>query len=101
MAIETSNVLELSSMAPRVSEFRRFTRVFFKRWVVVLGLAILLLVFIAAVFAPWIAPYDPYKIATGAALEQPSAKHWLRRRRGRRVALPGAEGRQFDRGVGV
>jgi peptide/nickel transport system permease protein len=77
MAVEASSALELSSMAPRVSELRRFTRVFFKRWVVVLGLAILLLVFIAAIFAPWIAPYDPYKIATGASLEQPSAKHWL------------------------
>jgi peptide/nickel transport system permease protein len=77
MAIETSNTATLSEIAPRVSEIRRFTRVFFKRWVVVVGLAILLLVFIAAIFAPWIAPYDPYKIATGAALEQPSAKHWL------------------------
>jgi peptide/nickel transport system permease protein len=77
MAIETSNTATLMEITPRVSEFRRFTRVFFKRWVVVLGLAILLLVFIAAIFSPWMAPYDPYKIATGTALEQPSAKHWL------------------------
>ncbi len=77
MTVETSNALPIMEIAPRVSEVRRFTRVFFKRWVVVLGLVILLLVFIAAIFAPWIAPYDPYKIATGGALEQPSAKHWL------------------------
>src|SRR5512136_1083716 len=77
MAIETSNTATIMEIAPRVSEVRRFTRVFFKRWVVLIGLFILLLVFIAAIFAPWIAPYDPYKIATGGALEQPSAKHWL------------------------
>jgi peptide/nickel transport system permease protein len=77
MSIETSDVTTISEIAPRVSEFNRFTRVFFKRWVVVLGLVILLLVFVAAIFAAWIAPYDPYKIATGKALEQPSAKHWL------------------------
>jgi ABC-type dipeptide/oligopeptide/nickel transport system permease subunit len=77
MAIETSNATTLIEIAPRVSELRRFLRVFFRRWVVILGLAILLLVFIAAIFASWIAPYDPYEIATGAALEQPSVKHWL------------------------
>jgi ABC-type dipeptide/oligopeptide/nickel transport system permease subunit len=77
MAIETSDATTIMEIAPRVSEFRRFTRVFFKRWVVVVGLTILLLVVIAAIFAPWIAPYDPYKIATGTSLEQPSAKHWL------------------------
>ncbi|MGD0795685.1 MAG: ABC transporter permease [Dehalococcoidales bacterium] len=77
MAIETSDATTIMEIAPRVSEFRRFTRVFFKRWVVVVGLTILLLVVIAAIFAPWIAPYDPYKIATGRSLEQPSAKHWL------------------------
>ena len=77
MTVETSNALPIMEIAPRVSEFQRFTRVFFKRWVVVLGLVILLLVFIAAIFAPWIAPYDPYKIATGKALEQPSVRHWL------------------------
>ncbi|HTY81434.1 MAG TPA: ABC transporter permease [Dehalococcoidales bacterium] len=77
MAVQTSQALAVSEIAPRTNELRRFTRVFFKRWVVALGLVILLLVFIAAIFAPWIAPYDPYKIATGGALEQPSAKHWL------------------------
>jgi peptide/nickel transport system permease protein len=77
MAVETSRALPLSEMEPRSNELKRFTRVFLKRWVVALGLFILLVVFIAAIFAPWIAPYDPYKIATGKALEQPSAKHWL------------------------
>jgi peptide/nickel transport system permease protein len=77
MAIERNDAATLMEIGPQVSELHRFMRVFLKRWVVVLGLAILLLVFAAAIFAPWIAPYDPYKIATGTALEQPGAKHWL------------------------
>lgn len=78
MTIESSNVMAIpAEIAPRVSETYRFVRVFFKRWVVIVGLVVLLLVFIAAIFAPLLAPYDPYKIATGASLELPSAKHWL------------------------
>jgi peptide/nickel transport system permease protein len=77
MAIEMSNVTTLPKLPPRVSEIRRFTRVFLKRWVVIVGLIILLAVFFTAIFAPLLAPYDPYKIATGKSLEQPSSKHWL------------------------
>jgi peptide/nickel transport system permease protein len=77
MAIQTGNAMELPGIAPRVSEFKRFRRVFLKRWVVVLGLVILFLVVITAIFAPFIAPYSPYQIATGGSLETPSAKHWL------------------------
>jgi peptide/nickel transport system permease protein len=77
MTVEASNTIEFQEIAPRVSEMRRFIRVFLKRWVVVLGLVILLLVIITAIFAPFLAPYDPYQIATGGSLEQPSSQHWL------------------------
>jgi peptide/nickel transport system permease protein len=77
MAVESSDAATFQEIAPRISEARRFIRVFFKRWVVVLGLVILLLVVIAAIFAPFLAPYDPYQIATGGSLEQPSDQHWL------------------------
>lgn len=77
MAIETSIVMESLEIAPRVSEVRRFARVFFKRWVVILGLVILLAVLITAIFAPLLAPYDPYEIATGMSLETPSSQHLL------------------------
>ncbi len=77
MAVESSDTITFQEMAPRVSEMRRFARVFLKRWVVVVGLGILFLVLITAIFAPFIAPYDPYKIATGTSLEPPGAKHWL------------------------
>lgn len=77
MTAEGSQAMEYSEIAPRVSEFRRFLKVFLKRWMVVIGLVILFLVVICAIFAAWIAPYDPYKIGTGGSLEQPSAEHWL------------------------
>ncbi len=61
----------------RVSELRRFFKVFFNRWVVVLGMFIILLFMIAAIFAPWVAPYDPDKIDLNNALLQPSKAHLL------------------------
>ena len=61
----------------RVSEWRRFRRVFFARGAVILGLAILIVLFIVAIFAPLLAPYDPYTPDHTAMLAQPSAEHWL------------------------
>jgi ABC-type dipeptide/oligopeptide/nickel transport system permease subunit len=60
-----------------VSELRRFLKVFFSRWVVVLGMVIILFFVIAAVFAPWLAPYNPDKIDMNNALLQPSKDHLL------------------------
>jgi peptide/nickel transport system permease protein len=60
-----------------ISELRRFLKVFFSRWVVVLGMVIILFFVIAAVFAPWLAPYNPDKIDMNNALLQPSKDHLL------------------------
>jgi len=68
---------DLAEAPPRVSEFRRFTRVFFGRGVVIFGMVIILLFLIAAAFAPFIAPYDPYQQNLEIALQQPSAAHLL------------------------
>jgi ABC-type dipeptide/oligopeptide/nickel transport system permease subunit len=46
--------------APAVSGFKRFTRVFFSRNIVVFGLVVILVLIFSAVFAEWISPYDPY-----------------------------------------
>jgi peptide/nickel transport system permease protein len=62
---------------PRVSEFKRFRRVFFGRWVVILGMLIVLLLIIAAIFAPWLAPYNPIKSSMTESLQQPSRQHLL------------------------
>jgi peptide/nickel transport system permease protein len=61
----------------RVSEWRRFRRVFLSRGVVIFGLVVLVIVFITAIFAEWLAPYDPYKVGTAPALLRPSWEHWL------------------------
>ncbi len=63
--------MEFLELPPRVSEWRRFRRVFLSRGVVVFGLIILVLLVFTAAFAAWLAPYDPYKPAVGRALQQP------------------------------
>ncbi len=41
------------------------------------GLFIIILMAVAAMFAPWVAPYDPLAINYAAMLAAPSAEHWL------------------------
>jgi ABC-type dipeptide/oligopeptide/nickel transport system permease subunit len=62
---------------PKVGEFKRIMRVMASRPVVIVGLVIIVLNVIAAAFAPWLAPYDPYKPELGNALAAPSAEHLL------------------------
>ena len=67
----------LSEIPPRVTEWQRFRRVFFARGVVVFGLAVLVLLLLVAVFAPQLAPYNPYKQEMGNALQPVSRQHLL------------------------
>lgn len=73
---EAVNPALFSEIRPR-SETRRFLRVFFGRKVVAVGLFILIAVIIVAIFAPVIAPYDPYEVNFSAVLEGPSTQHLL------------------------
>lgn len=61
--------------APRTSEFRRVTKVMSDRFVVVVGAIVILLTIIVAIFASWIAPYDPNEVELRATLQQPSFEH--------------------------
>jgi peptide/nickel transport system permease protein len=61
----------------RVSEFQRFIHVFLGRKVVVVGLAIIALTIIAAIFAPLLAPYNPYKTDLDHTLQAPGREHFL------------------------
>jgi len=69
--------LQFQEVPPRFSEWRRFRRVFFQRKIVFVGLLVLILLGLIAALAPWIAPYDPYKINMRNVLLQPSEDHWV------------------------
>jgi ABC-type dipeptide/oligopeptide/nickel transport system permease subunit len=45
--------------------------------VVIFGAAAIAVLVIAAVFAPWLAPYDPYQQDLGQVLQEPGREHWL------------------------
>jgi peptide/nickel transport system permease protein len=52
-------------------------RKLFGRRVVLLGAVILTVVALSAVFAPWLAPYDPTALRILDRLQSPRAAHWL------------------------
>lgn len=68
---------DFSEAPPRINEWQRFFRVFFARGMVAFGLVILLLMIFAAIFAGWIAPYDPFETDLHSSLAQPSKAHLL------------------------
>ena len=61
----------------RPSALKRFIRVFFGRRIVIFGFTVIGLLVISAVFAPFLAPYDPYEPGMTNLLAQPSWEHWL------------------------
>jgi peptide/nickel transport system permease protein len=62
---------------PHVREWRRVSRVMFSRWVVVFGIVVIALLVLTAIFAPLLAPYDPFDQNLRNALQQPSREHLL------------------------
>ena len=71
---QTEDVLDV---LPRTNEFQRFFRVFLGRKVVILGALVILMLILVAIFAPLIAPYDPYQQNLRKALQPPSRGHLL------------------------
>jgi peptide/nickel transport system permease protein len=61
----------------RVTEWKRFTRVFFNRGLVVFGVVLLAIFVIVAIFGPLFAPYDPNMQSLKQILQQPSVHHLL------------------------
>jgi peptide/nickel transport system permease protein len=70
-------ILGASEAPPLVGEWRRFRRVFFQRKIVAFGLVVLSLLVFTAIFAPWLAPHDPYRGKMADSLVQPSMKYIL------------------------
>jgi peptide/nickel transport system permease protein len=68
---------DFTKVPPRTGELRRVIRVLLGRWVVVFGLVVILATIIAAIFAPQLAPYNPYEVNLKQTLAQPSGEHLL------------------------
>ena len=62
---------------PSVSDVRRFIRVFMGRKIVIFGMVVIGLLTFVAVFAPWLAPYNPNKPSLTNILASPSSAHLL------------------------
>lgn len=62
---------------PRVSELRRIMRIFLGRKVTVVGLILIFMFVITAIFAPILAPWDPYKQDLEHVLAQPGQHHHI------------------------
>ena len=68
---------QVSTMKSKQSEYRRILKIMMQRKIVAAGLVITLLTIIVAIFAPWIAPHDPYDQDLKAIRQAPSASHLL------------------------
>jgi peptide/nickel transport system permease protein len=77
MAVDLTTGTGFSEAPPRVTEWRRFVRVFFQRRIVIFGLLVLVILALTAIFAQQLAPYDPYKQNLTHILQQPSREHLL------------------------
>jgi len=67
----------LAEAAPYRTEGQRFLRVLFSRKIVIFGVVVILLVVLTAIFAPWLAPFDPYDQDLSQSLSLPSTQHLL------------------------
>ena len=62
---------------PEMNERRRFFRILFQRRLVMFSVGILVILVIVAIFAPLIAPHDPYKNDLASSLQPVSWNHLL------------------------
>jgi peptide/nickel transport system permease protein len=74
---EAKNSVTFSEEPPRVSELRRFMKVFLGRPVVIIGFAIILVFLICAAIPSLLAPYDPVKQDLNSVLIPPGPDHLL------------------------
>lgn len=77
MSEEDIKHIDLIEVPPQASEFQRIRRVLLSRGLVVFGMIVILMLIITAIFAPLIAPYNPYKQNVRKTLLQPCKEHLL------------------------
>jgi peptide/nickel transport system permease protein len=59
----------------RATLWRRALYIVRRSPLAIVGLVLVLLIIVMAVFAPWIAPYDPERVDLSQAFQPPSLKH--------------------------
>jgi len=77
MAEKNTATQEFAAAPPRVSEWRRFWRVFLQRKIVIFGLVVLGLLVFTAIFANFLAPHNPFVGNLADSLQQPNKTYWL------------------------
>jgi ABC-type dipeptide/oligopeptide/nickel transport system permease subunit len=77
MTMPTKDTAPFTESPPKASGFKRFVRVLFGRKLVLAGAVVIFLLFVFAIFAPLIAPYNPYAPDFGVRLQGPSWQHLL------------------------
>jgi peptide/nickel transport system permease protein len=77
MPEEDTPVINQQDVPPRVSEVRRFLKVFLSRPIVIVGMIIILAFLLTAALANFISPYGPFDRDMYHVLAQPSAQHLL------------------------
>ena len=74
----TSTLATTSTTEPRIrGGLALAVQQFMRNRAALAGFVILLLIGLAALFAPWLAPYDPTAINLSAKLQGPGLGHWL------------------------
>jgi peptide/nickel transport system permease protein len=76
-AIRPTQIASLSDDLPTPGQGRRFIRAFIRNRVALIGLFIVLVMILSAVFASVIAPHDPNKISPSARLSPPGVENPL------------------------
>lgn len=64
-------------VAGRVSALTRAREIVFSSPLVTIASAILALIVLSALFAPWVVPHDPVRLSPGVRLKPPSDEFWL------------------------
>lgn len=67
----------MDERAYKIKKMKSFIKRLFRRRIVIAGAAIVFFFVFVAVFAPFLAPYDPYQINPAQSMAQPSAEHLL------------------------
>ena len=77
MAIKPEGPATFQESRPQYSERRRIAKVFFRRKISVIGLVIITVLIITAIFAPLLAPHSPYIGDSHNKLQPPSNEYLL------------------------